>query len=672
MTDTTTGEPVELDDIGAGAPADAASTRRRSRRPRPVEADRSERVFPTTGPRMVLQTLSVGLAGIIAALVEYQWWNADANLAYGARTGDGKLIMAMVKTISERGWYLTQPRLGYPFGQTFYDFPHGGETFQLAGMKALTTFVHDPATAINIYYFVGFGLVAAVTFLVLRHLRIPFVIAALASLSFDLLTYHHQRGEWHLWRSTYISVPLGVLLILWSQQWRERFLVDPDRPGRLPFRGNLRWRRVLAAAAIGVVIGGTETMSTAFTMLLLMSAALVASIRWREPARLLVAGALVLTIAGTFAVMSYPTLNYWRVYGPNKEAADRGVAESELYGMKLWSMVTPAPDHRIKALARIASPAVDDARVPSEIGQNLGLLATAGFFGALYGALAGGIGMTVGRRNGRGDPRPAKDRTAIRETASVVILVSILVGAIGGLSVLLALGGLTQVRVWNRLLIFIALFSLLIVCTWAERFDRWLRGRHRATLLRSGMALLMLVVVLGDTIKLTPNYPAYKRDWANDQHFVDAIERTVPAGTGIFQLPVIPFPEAVVPGDMMDYDPLIGYLHDHGTLRWSYGAIRGRQTADWQIYLRDHVGPVGALPSLLGLGYTGLWVDTAGYTDGGKEVRQIEQVVGVKPLRSARGRFLFYDLRPYKKRLAVSDADLRKEAKRLLHIAPPT
>mgnify|MGYP000850512620 CR=1 FL=1 len=46
-------------------------------------------------------------------------------------------------------------------------------------------------------------------------------------------------------------------------------------------------------------------------------------------------------------------------------------------------------------------------------------------------------------------------------------------------------------------------------------------------------------------------------------------------------------------------------LQVDGSLEWSYGSIRGRPDAAWQIYLRDHVGPVAGLPGLLGMGFTG-------------------------------------------------------------------
>ena len=241
--------------------------------------------------RLGLETLSVaGFAWVFVALL-YRLWNASLRVPLDDGNPDATLIGSMVKTITERGWYQTNPRLGAPFGQYFYDFPHGGETIQLAGIKLITLFVKDFGLTMNLYYLGGFGVLAAVTFLVLRHLRFSYVIAAIGALIYTFLPYHFVHAEGHLYRSTYYSAPLACLLLVWAQSWRTRFLVDPDPPAGVRLWRNLRLRRVAAALAICVVIGATETMTMAFAAVLLGSAALVSAIRWREPVRLLVSGA---------------------------------------------------------------------------------------------------------------------------------------------------------------------------------------------------------------------------------------------------------------------------------------------------------------------------------------------------------------------------------------------
>ncbi len=616
--------------------------------------------------RLALEAGAVGAVALAWAAWLLRIWRMPKRIPYDTRS-DATLISAMVKTIHERGWYLSQPRLGAPFGQQFYDFPHGGETFQLVAMKVLVTITGDWGLAINLYFFLGFAVLAAVTFVVLRLLRFGPVVAGVAALVYSFMPYHFTHGEMHLWRSTYYSAPLGCLLLVWAMAWRERFLIDPTATGKGTLRGNLRWPRVVAAVVIAVVIGGTETMTSGFTMCLLASGAVVAAIRWREPVRLVVAGVLVAVIGATFLVLSYPTLNYYRAYGTNSQAARRLVTESELYSVKLTRLVTPQGGHRSKTLSRLGARAQERSPVPSESGQALGILGTAGFLGALYGLFAG-----RGSREGP-DLRPYWDRSALREQASAITLLSLLFGSVGGIAVLLALAGFSQIRVWDRIVLFIAFFAMVVVCGWAERMVAW--ARARSTSARPALAVAAVAVLafgLWDGIPpWREPYPKIEARAANDREFVGRIEDVMPKGAAILQLPVLPFPETDPPGRMVDYDPLRAYLADDGSLRWSYGSIKGRPAADWQVRFRDHVGPIRGMPALLGLGFRGIWLDTYGYAGGDqRDITDLTQLLGA-PMHSKDHRFLFWDLRAYRKALPISDGDLCGEAQRILHVDPP-
>jgi phosphoglycerol transferase len=651
----TAAAPVETPDAADGSPGDSGAP-----------------FAPPRLRRLAAEALGVATFAWVWAAVLFRVWRMPMRLPFDTRS-DATLISAMVKTIDERGWYLNQPRLGAPYGQQFYDFPHGGETFQLAGMKALTKVTGDWGLAMNLYFLFGFGLLAAVTFLVLRHLRIGPVIAAVGALIYTFLPYHFTHGEMHLWRSTYYSAPLAALLLVWAGSWRERFLVEPTRPGAgwwRPgwWRGNLRWRRVAGAAAVAVLIAGTETMTTGFTMVLLGSGALVGAIRWREPQRLVVAGALVALMAATFGLLSYPTLNYYRAYGTNDAAARRLVTESEWYGLKVTRLVLPQGGHRSEAMSKVGARSQERSPVISEGGQALGVLGAAGFLGVLYAAIAGRRRRTEGL-----DLLPHWDRDALRDHAVTNTVLAVLFGMIGGFAVVVAMAGFSQIRVWNRILLIIGFFAMVTVAGWFEVLAARVRARtsrHRVVL--GGLAVAVLAFGLWDGIPpVRKPYEQIEAQHASDRSFVAAIERRMPDGAAVFQLPVFEFPEVVPPGKMLDYDPLRGYLADSGTLRWSYGSIKGRPAGDWQIRWRDHLGPVAGLPALLGMGFTGLWVDTYGYTDGGLEVRQITAAFDVEPLVSPDGRFLFFDLREPRRRLDRTDAQLRGQARRDLGVEPP-
>ncbi len=547
------------------------------------------------------------------------------------------------------------------FGQHLDDFSHGGETFQLAAMKAVTSVAGDWGLAMNVYFVVGAGVLAAVTHLVLRHLRFGPVMSAVAALLFMALPYRFGHGQMHLWRSTYLSAPLAALLLVWVACWRERFLVDPtDRAAKVWHRGVLRWRRVAVAAAIAVVVAGTETMTTAFTMTLLAVGAVVGAVRHRDPQRLLAAAAVVAVMVGTFAVLSVPTLLYYREHGSNEVAARRFTTESEWYGLKLTRLVLPEPGHRVGFLSDLGEAAQEDTLLRSERGQALGILGTIGFAGLAYAALT--------RRRG-GEPTPESapwDRSALRDSGVVNSLVAVAFGTIGGFSVILALAGFGQVRVWNRIVLFVAFFAMVEVLSRSEQVLARLERRRPALPRVALAAVAVAVLVFGLVDGIPPpclSYAEIEARHASDRAaFVAAIDDVLPDGAGKYPVPVVDKNETIPPGRMEDYDLPGAYLADTGTLRWSYGAVKGRPVADWLARVRDDVGLLGALLGLLGLGFEGSRVDTweggEGSADGAQVARLPAGAWCVSPLRSPDGRFLFFDLRPYRARLGRTDKEL--------------
>jgi phosphoglycerol transferase len=308
--------------------------------------------------------------------------------------------------------------------------------------------------------------------------------------------------------------------------------------------------------------------------------------------------------------------------------------------------------------------------VISEGGQSIGVLFALGVVGALYAAVAG-VRL---RSAGEFDLRPAEDRGSLREVLGLGTVSSILLATVGGFSTVLALLGFGQVRTWNRISLFIAFFALLQVAIWIERVTRWAGQR-----VRWSPPLLMIATVLVCALALAdgpsvshPDYSSVLAQSRNDQAIVDRIENLMPAGSAIIQVPPIPYPESRPPGRMRDYDPLRPYLADEkGQLRWSYGRIEGRPEADWQSKLTTGDQMLTDLPALLGMGFTGLWVDTYGYPEKSTIPGKIQQALHEQPIASADGRFQFFDLRPLRASLAQSDRQLKQLATATFGISPP-
>jgi phosphoglycerol transferase len=142
---------------------------------------------------------------------------------------------------------------------------------------------------------------------------------------------------------------------------------------------------------------------------------------------------------------------------------------------------------------------------------------------------------------------------------------------------------------------------------------------------------------------MAPAHEAMRTQFAIYADFMKQIESSVPANTMIFQLPYMPFPETPAIHKMGDYDPLLGYLHSR-TLRWSYGAMRGRPG---DALIREIAGkPVEPMVNaLLLVGFRGIYIDRFGYEDDANNLEaQLGQVLGMRPIVSSDGRLSFFSL----------------------------
>src|SRR5882724_2619985 len=92
----------------------------------------------------------------------------------------------------------------------------------------MSLFSKDYGLIMNVYFIGGFVVTAAVTFLVLRHLRFSFPASAVVAILYVFLPFHFFHEQSHLFRSSYYYAPVACLVLVWAMQWRERFLVDPD------------------------------------------------------------------------------------------------------------------------------------------------------------------------------------------------------------------------------------------------------------------------------------------------------------------------------------------------------------------------------------------------------------------------------------------------------------
>ena len=173
------------------------------------------------------------------------------------------------------------------------------------------------------------------------------------------------------------------------------------------------------------------------------------------------------------------------------------------------------------------------------------------------------------------------------------MLIAFAVATLGGISSLLEFFVTPDIRGWNRMSVFIAFFSLLAVALLLDLLAARLRRRRGGVALSAALFAAVLAFGVFDQTSdyFVPDYATDAAEYRSDAAFVAAIQARLPVGAAVFQLPYVPYPEGypttvdsqLVTSYATSYEQLRGYVHST-TLRWSYGAMKGRPD-DWAAQL---------------------------------------------------------------------------------------
>ncbi len=554
--------------------------------------------------------LAAGVGSLLMVTVVLQLWRAHWQIPFYYQGSDFLVFEMLTKGMGDHGWPLQNPSVGAPGGLELYDFPLY-ENLHLILLKGMLWMAPNFGAGLNLLFLATFPLAALSAFYVLRHFEVSRGSSLVASLLFSCLPYHFYRGQGHLFLSCYYLIPLAIMVCLWLCD-------DSGWAGR---------RRLLAAGGICLLISAGGIYYGFFTGCLLLAGGLIGALQrgsWRP---LLLSSGLILTLVLGLLLNLSPTLRYWSQQGRNPQVAQRSAIEADFYALRLPELLLPINHHRVPILATLKQKYLAQARYQNE-GQwaTLGLVGTAGFLGLILALIR---------------PLETHPRGRLWRRLGLLNLAALMVALSGGLGYWMATL-LPLIRCYNRMSIFIgflALFAVALGLDWLSQRTRW----------RGWMTLLFAGLVLGGLADQTqknfvPQYEPYAKSWENDADFVSRIEKALPAGSMIFQLPAVQFPESPNQNKMADYELFRGSLHSH-TLRWSYGAMKGRATDDWQQKVAGL--PVGEMiQKLKDTGFSGVYIDRWGYPDRQFETQLAAAIGTTTPLVSQNQRQVFYSFEP--------------------------
>lgn len=495
------------------------------------------------------------------------------HLAVIRAARDGHFVPLRSKTV---------PELGAPFDGNWNDWPIVEEIpVFLMGLAAGGIGIF---ASLNFALLIGHLLAATTFYLVARYLAVAREWSFLGGLAFGLAPYLFSQSPHHPFVELCWHVPLFLLVWNW---------VVADSGVKL-------WSgRFWFGVAVGGLAGLQMVYYTGIFCQLVLIGAGIAFWRNRAVGPLVSALSFIVAAALAFGLMNVDTWAYRIEHGANAAALVREYKWLEIYGLKMVDLFVPPIVHRGDVFQSFAQSHAVQKALQDE-GSYLGII---GILALLF--LAGTAVLAVLRRHPEAIP-----------TEAWQVLWILLYFGTGGLNAISGLGGITMFRAGCRYSIIILAIVLLFA---VQRLSKMMARSQGISPLA---AICLSLIVFWDQVPRTPlptELKAISSQVEADRAFVEALEQALPLGAMVFQIPVMDFPEAPIPG-VPSYDHLRPYLYAKD-LRFSFGSMKGRQREQWQHDLVKKDLP-DAVADMRVRGFDALIINRKGFPDGGKAIEE--------------------------------------------------
>ena len=498
--------------------------------------------------------------------------------------------------------------LGAPYDANWNDWPLV-EELQIVFFSLLAK-VFGLFAGLNLATVLG-NLLAAITFYgVARFSDCSTVSAFVAALAFGLAPFIFAQSPFHLTTEYIWHVPLFLPVWRWAS----------SEPGTTP-----RSPRFWFAVGVGFLTGLQSPYYTNILCQLTLLGAIILFCHNRSWPAFKSSLAVIGAAACAFALMNFDTWTYRAVHGSNTGALVREYKWLEIYGLKIVDMVIPPVTHHSHMLADFATAHRAAAPLQDE-GSYLGFVGL-----AALALLVGTAIADVVRRRADSIPMEAWQ-----------VLWIVLFFSTGGFNAILGSLGFTLFRTGCRYSVVILAIALMYA---AQRLTALQRetASHKPSgslpLAAYAAAGALCCVILWDQVPRTPTATAtaaIARQVEADREFVAAMEAALPDRAMVFQLPIMEFPEAPVPG-VPPYDHFRPYLYSKN-LRYSFGSMKGRPREDWQKEL-GKMAFKDAVAEIKNKGFAAIYINRNGFPDRGKALEDslLEMGYTKPPLRNATG-----------------------------------
>ncbi len=517
--------------------------------------------------KSTIQEVSMYLIITVIMLVTLFILYRHANIFYPivVEDGDAMGVFYYGKLLDEYGPALVGHRTGGIWGADMYDYPYS-DSLSFFMVKIISFFSDNPYLTINIFYFLCFILAAYSCAISLRYLGIGRITTIVLSTLYGFMPYLQMRYS-HMWLIPCFFIPPACVMAM---------EIITDRLNSIEDKGK-REHYFFNMILISFFCAFTGMYYAFFICMMIAASFVIMVINTRNAINKclypIVYGIAV--FAGVVANI-IPNYVYYCINGvnPHSETAIRGRSGAEVFGLKIIQLLLPQRSHRIPILKKIASIYANEFPMVNENEMSsLGIVAAIGFTIAI---------ILLFRKESR------------NKEISYLCVACVLMGTIGGAGSVLSLFLKWPIRCYNRMSVIFMFIGLYQIGVLLNLLEKKLDKR-----LFVGLSLVVLAIGLFDQTYTFPETDY--RGFQTVSKTIHEIEKSVPDGSLIFELPYGDWPSGIT------YRSFIGYV-ESDKVRWSYGAMQGREEAEWQKRVASS-DTESMIKQLRDEGYAGIYVD---------------------------------------------------------------
>ena len=574
---------------------------------------------------------------LVCLVIVFRLWNKDFSVPI-AYQNDGLGAVATIKGIIEGEGFWKRSYWSAPFGETNYLVDY---IFPLVIVKIISIFSSDVAIVTNVFWIFTYIFTCITTYFLFRKLKVSNAIAVAASVIYNFLPYHYFRIE-HFWLAGCYIIPLAIWIIL------DIYYLAKDKDT------GLTKKEFIIDFIFCIIIGLNGIYYAVFTAILILIIGFCNLISCKKIKSLGFGLSFVI-------IIFIPIVCFYIIPGAifgggavlTAASETRTLTDIDLYGLRIFSLFFPIPGHRITALAEFTKQYFTTLNVTNEsYTACLGLLMSIGLILSLVQAICG---------------------KAFKECADLLTLMGrmniiiILLASVGGLANFIGIFLTSSIRCFNRMSIFIALNSLIVLSICIDAILKKMGGKWITEII---VAFLLITVGVWDqTSESFAEYSLYdpytnEYDWTyKDKEYeynmlnlyFDQIENIVGEDANIYQMPqIVNYDNTESP-----FTKMKAYICSD-TLNWSY--------SEWYLGYNDWMRTMEQndtehfLKALSILDMSGILIDKNSFADINEfydKCNEIEQLCQVAPIKDETGNLYFYDIRTFKNSFlnGIDDSD---------------